>query len=56
MSRGDGVLICGVGGLLSEGALEEAVGDAGLAGTTVLAAPEATDLGGLDGVTWHGEA
>ena len=42
----------GIVGLLVEGALEEAVG---LAWAAVLAAPEATELGCLDGVTWHGK-
>ena len=42
----------GIVGLLVEGALEEAVG---LAWAAVLAAPEATELGCLDGITWHGE-
>ena len=35
--------------------MEEAVGDCCLAWAAVLAAPEATELGCLDGVTWHGE-
>ena len=48
--------IGGVAGLLAEGSLEEAVGDFSLAGAAMLAAPEAAELGGLDGITWHGEA
>ena len=48
--------IGGVVGLLAEGSLEEAVGDFSLAGAAMLAAPEAADLGGLDGIAWHGEA
>ena len=45
----------GIVGLLVESALEEAVGDCRLAWAAVLAAPEATELGCLDGITWHGE-
>ena len=41
--------------MLVEGAMKEAVGDFRLARTAVLAAPEATELRRLDGVTWHGE-
>ena len=35
--------------------MEEAVGDGRLAWAAILAAPEATKLGCLDGVTRHGE-
>ena len=35
--------------------MKEAVGDFRLAWAAVLAAPEATELRCLDGVTWHGE-
>ena len=42
-------------GLLSEGSLEEAVGDGGLAGTSILATPEASELRSLYCVTRHGE-
>jgi hypothetical protein len=38
-----------------EGAVEESVGDSGLAWATMLAAPEAAELGGLDGVAWRWE-
>ena len=48
--------INGVVDLLAESSLEKAVGDFSLAGAAVLAAPEAADLGGLDGIAWHGEA
>ena len=43
-------------GLLSEGSSEETIGNVGLAGAAMLAAPEAADLGGLNGIAWHGEA
>ena len=43
----------GVVGLSVEGAVEESVGDSGLAWATMLAAPEAAELGGLDGIAWH---
>ena len=45
----------GIAGLLVEGAVEEAVGDCRLAGAAVLAAPEATELGCLDGIAWNRE-
>ena len=45
----------GIIGLLSEGSLEGAVGDGGLAGTSILATPEASELRGLYCVTQHGE-
>ena len=35
--------------------MEEAVGDFRLAWAAVLAAPKATELGCLDGITWHWE-
>ena len=41
--------------MLVEGAVKEAVGDFRLARAVVLAAPEATELRCLDGITWHGE-
>ena len=41
--------------LLVEGSLEEASGDGGLAGFSVLALPEAAELGGLDCITGHWE-
>jgi hypothetical protein len=50
------VRIGGVVGLLAKDSLEETVGDSSLAGAAMLAAPEAADLGGLDGIAWHGEA
>ena len=40
-------------GLGVESAVEESVGDSGLAWATMLAAPEAAELGGLDGIAWH---
>ena len=45
----------GIVGLLVKGSLEETVGDSSLACASILAAPEATKLGCLDGVTRHGE-
>ena len=45
----------GVVGLLVEGSLQEAVGDGGLAWASVLTAPEASELGSLYCVAWHGE-
>ena len=42
-------------GLVVEGSLEEAVGDGGLAGSSVLASPEAAELGSLNCVAGHGE-
>jgi hypothetical protein len=41
--------------LVAEGSLEEAVGDSGLEGTSVLTAPKAAELGGLYCITQHGE-
>ena len=49
------MLIGGVDGLLVEGSLEEAVSDGGLAGSSVLASPEAAELQILYCVTGHGE-
>ena len=43
----------GVVGLGVKGAVEESVCDSGLTWATVLAAPEAAELGGLDGIAWH---
>ena len=45
----------GVVGLGVKGAVEESVCDSSLAWTTMLAAPEASELGGLNGVAWHWE-
>ena len=45
----------GIVSLLVKGALEEAVGDSGLACASILAAPEASKLGGLDCVARHGK-
>ena len=45
----------GIVGLLSEGSLEEAVGDGGLAGTSILATPEASELRSLYCVARHRE-
>ena len=45
----------GIVGLLTESPLEEANGDSSLALASLLTAPEAADLRGLDGVTWPGE-
>ena len=49
------MLIGGMVGLLVEGSLEEAVSDGRLAGSSVLALPEAAELGSLDCVAGHGE-
>ena len=45
--------VVGEGGLVAEGPLEETVGGSGLAESSDLAAPEAAELGGLDGVAGH---
>jgi len=45
----------GVVGLLVEGSLQETGGDGGLAWASVLTAPEASELGSLYCVAWHGE-
>ena len=42
-------------GLLVEGSLEEATGDGGLAGSSVLASPEAVESGGLNCIAGHWE-
>ena len=42
-------------GLLVECALEEAVGDCGLSGSSVLTSPKAAELGGLYCVAGHGK-
>ena len=55
MKRYYGVLVGGMVGLLVEGSLEEAVSDGGLAGSSVLALPEAAELGSLYCVAGHGE-
>ena len=55
MKRCDGVRIGGVVGLLLEGSLEEAVSDGSLAGSSVLASPEAAELGSLYCVAGHGK-
>ena len=47
------VRVGGVAGLGVKSAVEESVCDSGLAWATMLAAPEAAELGGLDGVTGH---
>ena len=49
------MLIGGMVGLLVEGSLEEAVSDGGLAGSSVLASPEAAELGSLYCVAGHGK-
>ena len=49
------MLIGGMVGLLVKGSLKEAVRDGGLAGSSVLASPEAAELGSLYRVTGHGE-
>ena len=48
LKRHYGLWVCGVVGLLVESALEEAIGDCGLAGASMLALPEAAELGGLN--------
>jgi hypothetical protein len=45
----------GIVGLLVESSLQEAGGDGGLAWASVLTAPEASELGGLYCITWHGK-
>ena len=45
--------VVGEGGLVVEGPLKETVGSSGLSGSSYLAAPEAAELGGLDGVAGH---
>ena len=55
MKRHDGVWVGGMVGLLVEGALKEAIGDCGLAGSSMLATPEAAGLGGLDCIAGHWE-
>jgi hypothetical protein len=45
----------GVAGLGVKGAVEESVCDGGLAWATVLAATEASELGGLNGDAWRWE-
>ena len=47
------LLVVGEGGLVAEGRLEETVGGSGLPGSSDLAAPEAAELGGLNGVAGH---
>ena len=47
------MLIVGMVGLLVEGSLEEAVSDGGLAGSSVLALPEAAELRCLDCIAGH---
>ena len=49
------MLIGDVVGLLVEGSLEEAVSDGGLSGFSVLASPEAAELGSLYCVAEHGD-
>ena len=49
------MLICGVVGLLVKGSLEEAVSDGGLSGSSVLASPEAAELGSLYCIAGHGK-
>ena len=51
-----GVWVDGVVGLLSKSPLEESIGYSSLALASVLTAPEAADLRGLNCVTWHGES
>ena len=53
LKRHDGVWVGGIFGLLVEGALKEAIGDCGLAGSYMLATPEAAELGGLDCITGY---
>ena len=45
----------GIVGLLVESSLQEAGGDGGLAWASVLTAPEASELGSLYCITWHGK-
>ena len=49
------MLIGGMVGLVVEGSLEEAVSDGGLSGFSVLASPEAAELGSLYCVAGHGK-
>ena len=53
LKRHYGVWAGGMVGLLVESALEEAIGDCGLAGASMLASPEAVELGGLDCIAGH---
>ena len=46
-------MVVGEVGLVAEGPLKETVGGSGLVGSSDLAAPEAAELGGLDGVAGH---
>ena len=55
MKRYYGVLVGVMVGLLVEGSLEEAVGDGGLAGSSVLTSPEAAELGSLNCVAGRWE-
>ena len=55
LMRHYGVGVGGMVGLLVEGALEEAIGDCGLAGSSKLASPKAAELGGLDCIAGHWE-
>ena len=55
LKRHYGVWIGGMVSLLVEGSLEEAVGDGGLAGSSVLASPEDAELGTLNCVAGHWE-
>ena len=55
MKRCYNVLVGGMVSLLVEGSLKEAVSDGGLAGSSVLASPEAAELGGLNCVAGHWE-
>ena len=55
LKRYDGVQIGGMVGLLLEDSLEEAVSDGGLAGSSVMASPEAAEMGSLFDVAGHGE-
>ena len=47
------LVVVGEGRLVAEGPLEETVGGSGLVRSSDLAAPEAAELGGLDGVAGH---
>ena len=49
------MLIGGTISLLVEGSLEKAVSDGGLEGSSVMASPEAAELGSLYCVAGHGE-
>ena len=55
LKRHYGVRVGGMVGLLVEGSLEEAIGDGGLAGSSVLALSEEAELRSLNCVAGHWE-